>query len=75
MATAIATPYTYSPSPATKQSSLRTNILLWTAQDCWPMFFAGGMKLITPLAALEQRRKCPGCSAVHRNLRAARRAG
>jgi hypothetical protein len=39
------------------------------------MFFAGGMKLITPLAALEQRRKCPGCSAVHRNLRAARRAG
>ena len=62
MATAIATRYTYSPSPAAKKSSRRTNILLWTAQGLLAaMFlFAGGMKLITPLAALEQQAQMSG---------------
>ena len=60
MATAIATPYRYSPSPA--KSSRRANILLWSAQGLLAaMFiFAGGMKLITPLAALEQQAQMSG---------------
>lgn len=58
MASAIATPYTSSPKAVTtNRNSQKANILLWTLQALLAalFLFAGGMKLITPLAALEQQ--------------------
>jgi DoxX-like protein len=61
MASAITTHYSVS-SDFAGSSSRRTNIFLWTVQGLLAalFLFAGSMKLITPLAALEQQAHMSG---------------
>ena len=61
MATAITTHYSVS-SDFAQSSSRKTNIFLWSVQGLLAalFLFAGSMKLITPLAALEQQAHMSG---------------
>ena len=61
MATAITTHYSVT-SDLVRSSSRKTNIFLWTVQGLLAalFLFAGSMKLITALAALEQQAHMSG---------------
>ena len=61
MDTAITTHYSLS-SDFARNSSRKTNIFLWSVQGLLAVLFlfAGSMKLITPLAALEQQAHMSG---------------